>query len=669
MVEETDGAHGMSGLATWQATSVSGGAWNDATHWSTAAVPGPATNVDIPSVAATPWAVTVPAATAAVALNLELVAPSGTLVDDGSLSLVGNFALGTGASVAAPGNGTLVVGPGGALNVAGNLIATQGTIVVNGGTITTMSFSDLDGVNATLQGGARWTSSIFYVGQFYRTDVVLQQAAVVTAALVIGMDQTTAPGVGIGTLDVTGGSEVAAASLQIVNTSTLSVDSLSAVVIGSAASVAGAVAVGVGSTASLEAATLQGNLALAGTLDVAENPAAVSPGTGADITGALTGGGSVLIGSGYSLEVGSASGFSGTISMVGGTLDLSGLAFGGGLTPTYNAATGFVTLGADTLSVGTGLPANAFSAVSDGHGGTDLVETPAGEVVLHGSHAEYVVADDSGSLYIQDNGSAGDGTQVLPGVTEMVFTDGIGIFDPTGAAEDVSRLYQAALARAPDVAGLEYWTAQINASNVSLATVANDFAASPEFIADYGSLTAAGFVDQLYENVLGRAADAAGAAYWENVLASGASEGAVMLDFAESPENEADTLSTAGDQNNAEAYRLYQAAFDRVPDATGEAYWSAVLANGATPLQVAQDFVSSAEFQQDYGTLSSSAFVSALYENALHRAADASGLSYWTGLLQQGTSQATVLLGFSDSLENRVDTATATHANWVFIPS
>jgi len=199
--------------------------------------------------------------------------------------------------------------------------------------------------------------------------------------------------------------------------------------------------------------------------------------------------------------------------------------------------------------------------------------------------------------------------------------------------------------------------------------VANDFAASPEFIADYGSLTAAGFVDQLYENVLGRAADAAGAAYWENVLASGASEGAVMLDFAESPENEADTLSTAGDQNNAEAYRLYQAAFDRVPDATGEAYWSAVLANGATPLQVAQDFVSSAEFQQDYGTLSSSAFVSALYENAMHRAADASGLSYWTGLLQQGTSQATVLLGFSDSLENRVDTATATHANWVFIPS
>ena len=128
-------------------------------------------------------------------------------------------------------------------------------------------------------------------------------------------------------------------------------------------------------------------------------------------------------------------------------------------------------------------------------------------------------------------------------------------------------------------------------------------------------------------------------------------------------------MSTAGEENNAEAYRLYQAALNRAPDATGLAFWSTALANGATPTQVAQDFISSPEFQQDYGALTGSAFVSQLYQNVLHRAADSAGLHYWTNALQTGTSEATVLVGFSDGLENRVQTAAATHANWVFIPS
>jgi hypothetical protein len=91
------------------------------------------------------------------------------------------------------------------------------------------------------------------------------------------------------------------------------------------------------------------------------------------------------------------------------------------------------------------------------------------------------------------------------------------------------------------------------------------------------------------------------------------------------------------------------------------------LANGATPTQVAQGLVSSAEFLQDYGTLSASDFVSELYENGLHRAADPSGLQYWTNALQQGASEASVVVGFADSLENLAQTASATHANWVFI--
>jgi hypothetical protein len=116
-------------------------------------------------------------------------------------------------------------------------------------------------------------------------------------------------------------------------------------------------------------------------------------------------------------------------------------------------------------------------------------------------------------------------------------------------------------------------------------------------------------------------------------------------------------------------YRLYQTAFGRVPDPAGGAFWSSQLAAGTTIPQIAQAFTGSAEFQQDYGTLSVTDFTSALYTNALHRPADPAGLQAWTTALQNGATRADVLVGFSDSLENRVQTASATHANWVFIPA
>jgi hypothetical protein len=300
---------------------------------------------------------------------------------------------------------------------------------------------------------------------------------------------------------------------------------------------------------------------------------------------------------------------------------------------------------------------------------TTAVTATAGEVILSGSSAQYIIANDNGTLYIQDTVAGRNGTQVLPGITVMSFTDGMALFDPTGTAEDISRLYEAALDRAPDLPGLQYWTGLVDDSNVPLSVVATDFTISLEFIQDYGSLSDTDFVDQLYQNVLGRPADATGLQDWTGLLASGGSRGTVLLGFAESAEFEADTLSGAGDNFNAEAYRLYGAALNRKPDPAGQAYWAADLASGATPTQVAQGFVGSAEFFQDYGALSISDFVTLLYQNVLHRAPDPVGRQDWTNFLVQGGSEASVLIGFSDSTENRLLTAGATHANWVFIPT
>jgi hypothetical protein len=335
-------------------------------------------------------------------------------------------------------------------------------------------------------------------------------------------------------------------------------------------------------------------------------------------------------------------------------------------------ATGVYGIGIDTSSGGSG-----FYSITI-HSKVNVIPTPtpvptpiptpvAVPVVLHGSHDQYIVASNNGSLYVQDKVVGRDGTQTLPGTNIMSFTDGSGVYDPTGTAEDVARLYQAALSRAPDVDGLRTWTSYVDNSHVPLSAVANSFATSPEFVQTYGSLSDDGFVQRLYQNTLGRSADVDGERSWDGALASGTSRGAVTLSFAECPENKGKMLATTGDADNAEVYRLYQAAFHRPAEFAGENFWSSVLASGSTPTQIAQNFIGSAEFQNDYGPLSSSDFVSTLYQNVLHRIADAAGLQYWTSTLQAGSSEASVLVGFSDSLEDRVQTAGATHADWVFV--
>jgi hypothetical protein len=361
---------------------------------------------------------------------------------------------------------------------------------------------------------------------------------------------------------------------------------------------------------------------------------------------------------------------------------------GGG---TYSATTGVYTVtgtaAAVTAAVAaliflpqpSGVPATTSFAitVTDTAGAGALAMTttvkamPAapGRVILNGSSSQFVIADNGGALFVQDPDPS-RAQPVVPSATAVMdFANGVGLFDPTGTAEDVARLYQAALNRAPDVGGLQAWTADIDIAKDPMPNVANGFVGSPEFIQNYGALSDRGFVQRLYQNVLKRDGEPSGVDAWAGLLAAGGSRGDVLLGFAQSAEFKANMLSIAGDKYNAEAYRLYVAALNRVPEPAGLAAWAAALASGMTPTQAAEGFVSSQEFLLDYGTLTISDFVTTLYRNVLHRAGDPAGQQAWTNALQQGASRAGVLLGFSDSLENRIQTAGATHANWVFIPS
>jgi len=105
-----------------------------------------------------------------------------------------------------------------------------------------------------------------------------------------------------------------------------------------------------------------------------------------------------------------------------------------------------------------------------------------------------------------------------------------------GWVDDVYRLYQATLGRAPDATGFSNWTGFLADGTRTLDTVAAGFVGSTEFARFYGALDNRAFVALLYDNVLERAPDATGLTAWTGLLAGGTSRAEVVLGFSQSAE-------------------------------------------------------------------------------------------------------------------------------------
>ncbi|MEL7156519.1 MAG: DUF4214 domain-containing protein, partial [Actinomycetota bacterium] len=85
----------------------------------------------------------------------------------------------------------------------------------------------------------------------------------------------------------------------------------------------------------------------------------------------------------------------------------------------------------------------------------------------------------------------------------------------------------------PDQGGFDYWVSVRN-GGATLSDIAFQFAYGPEFAGTYGSLSDGEFVDLVYDNVLCRAPDDAGRAYWAGLLADGSlSRWDMMVNFVE----------------------------------------------------------------------------------------------------------------------------------------
>jgi hypothetical protein len=147
------------------------------------------------------------------------------------------------------------------------------------------------------------------------------------------------------------------------------------------------------------------------------------------------------------------------------------------------------------------------------------------------------------------------------------------------------------------------------------------------------------------------------------LMASQGREHATTLYNVERLAFEDGTLAFDTDGIAGQTYRLYQASFDRTPDAEGLGFWIDQLDAGeVTLVEAAEFFMTSEEFAAAYGTsedVTDVLFLTLLYVNALNRTPDEDGFIFWREQQKQGLTRPEMMVYFSESPENTAQVAPA----------
>nr|GFD11920.1 hypothetical protein [Tanacetum cinerariifolium] len=177
----------------------------------------------------------------------------------------------------------------------------------------------------------------------------------------------------------------------------------------------------------------------------------------------------------------------------------------------------------------------------------------------------------------------------------------------TDAEASALRLFDGLLGRDADNAGAEYFS-NAAATGTSLNTIAEGFLASTEF----KNSVNLDFVQDLYTGLLGRTdgVDADSQAYWLDQLANGKTQAQVAAEVAVSTEAQAN-----GQSNDDFIESLYQSALGRNADTSANGYWVGALIGGSTRAEVASQIFGSTEAAHHANV----EFVDSLYTNALGR--------------------------------------------------
>ncbi|MFZ6679695.1 DUF4214 domain-containing protein [Undibacterium sp. Tian12W] len=192
----------------------------------------------------------------------------------------------------------------------------------------------------------------------------------------------------------------------------------------------------------------------------------------------------------------------------------------------------------DNISAGAGNDRIIASPGNDSIFGDSGLDT----LVLSGKMANYTVSGTPAYFILKDN-FGNDGTDSVGLVERLQFTDVTLAFDLNGVAGQAYRLYQAAFGHKPDQAGLGYWIQTMD-KGASLNAVAAAFVQSAEFQQLYGANpSTTTLINNFYQNVLHRAPDQAGFDYWSNQINQGlVTPAAALASFCESAESQAQVL-------------------------------------------------------------------------------------------------------------------------------
>ncbi len=129
-------------------------------------------------------------------------------------------------------------------------------------------------------------------------------------------------------------------------------------------------------------------------------------------------------------------------------------------------------------------------------------------------------------------------------------------------------------------------------------------------------------------------------------------------------------LDVGPDGIAGQAYRIYQAAFNRTPDAGGLGYWLGVMDNGVSLKTISGGFINSDEFRTAYGTApTNEQLVTKFYQNILGREPEKAGYDFWVGVLNGNFAPLPdVLAAISESNENQLGVAAIIGNGFGYIP-
>lgn len=181
---------------------------------------------------------------------------------------------------------------------------------------------------------------------------------------------------------------------------------------------------------------------------------------------------------------------------------------------------------------------NIANNVFKGNSGNDYMDGGSGinTSLYNGLISDYLINKAAGA--IADKVAGRDGVDTIVNIQRLTFSDFTDLLNMSSKSDNiVYNLYQTAFGRFADESGFTVWANSVDTDGVTLTQVANAFISSPEFTAKYGANVAnADFLAAAYQYSFGRAPDSAGLSYWTKALDAGLSKADLILAFASSPE-------------------------------------------------------------------------------------------------------------------------------------